>query len=44
MLLLRRGALPDWSSRVREVVIELRKGEAGVLLLIGAAERHAELQ
>src|SRR5438067_542042 len=31
-------------SRVWEVMIELRKCNAGILFLIGAGERHAELQ
>src|SRR5579862_8418831 len=43
-LLLRRGVLSDGGPRFREIVIELRQGEAGVLLLIGTAEGHAKLQ
>ena len=42
-LLFRPGVLLDGGARVREIAIELRQGQAGVLLLIGAAERHAEL-
>ena len=42
-LLFRPGVLLDGGARVREIAIELRQGQAGVLLLIGAAERHPEL-
>ena len=34
----------DCASRVREIVVELHQGDAGIMLLIGAGERHAELQ
>src|SRR2546426_552917 len=43
-LLLRRGMVLDGGSRFREVMLELRQGKAGILLLIGAAERHRKLQ
>ena len=36
--------LLDRASRVREVAIELSQRDAGILLLVGAGERHAELQ
>src|SRR5207302_7570003 len=43
-LLFRRRVLLDRGCRLREIVIQLRQGDAGVLLLIGAAERHRKLQ
>src|ERR1700730_2040651 len=42
--LLRAGAALDRGARAGEIVIELGQRDAGVLLLIGAGQRHAELQ
>src|ERR1041385_1127768 len=39
-----RGAFLDRSARRREVMVELSQRDAGVLLLIGARQRHAQLQ
>src|SRR5581483_2376696 len=43
-LLLGGRALLDRGAGPREVMVELGKGDAGVLLLVGVAERHAELE
>src|ERR1051326_9518283 len=43
-LLLCRGAFLDRSTRRRKIVVELGQRDAGVLLLIGARQRHAQLQ
>src|SRR3954471_12250973 len=43
-LLLGRGALPDRGAGSGEIMVELGQYDTGVLLLIGAAQRHAELQ
>src|SRR5438309_8677162 len=42
-LLFRRGVVLDRGARFREIVIELRQRDAGVLLLVGATERHGKL-
>ena len=43
-LFLGGRALLDRAARVREVAIELSQRDAGILLLVGAGQRHAELQ
>src|SRR5205823_14871218 len=43
-LLLRRGAVLDRGAGGGEIMVELAQRDAGVLLLVGAGERHAELQ
>src|SRR5271166_3247674 len=43
-LLLRHSQVPDGITGVREVVIQLNESHAGILLLVGAGERHTELQ
>src|SRR3954470_12778999 len=44
VLLLAVGTRSDRRARVREIAIELGQRDASVLLLVGAGERHAELQ
>src|SRR5690348_5305312 len=43
-LLLGVRPIPDSGPRLGEIVVELRERKAGVLLLVGSSERHAELQ
>src|SRR4051794_20495062 len=43
-LLLGRGALLDRGAGSGEIMVELGQYDTGVLLLIGAAQRHAQLQ
>src|SRR5437879_4791045 len=44
VLLLRLGALADRRAGVGKIVVELGEGDTGVFVLVGAGERHAELQ
>src|SRR5580658_5697276 len=43
-LLLGGGALPHRRSRIGEGLVELVQGQARILLLVGARQRHAEIE